>query len=63
MLCAQLVSQLFRTFSMFNCPNIGIYLEFNSCYQWHRSDSNQDSDYIASFVSLISGSGGQNFKI
>ena len=29
----------------------------------HRSDSSQGSDYIAIFVSLISSSGGQNFKI
>ena len=29
----------------------------------HRSDSNQGSDYIVVFVSLISGSGGENFKI
>ena len=29
----------------------------------HRSDSNQGSDYIVVFVSLISGSGGENVKI
>ena len=29
----------------------------------HRSDSNQGSEYFVVFVSLISGSGGENFKI
>ena len=31
------------------------------CY--HRLDSNQGSDYIVIFISLIPGSGGQNSKI
>ena len=32
-------------------------------FQIHRSDSNQGSDYIANFLSLISGFSGQHLKI